>query len=60
LNDARQFIEAAKFFRQETSITFEEFVLGIARIVQLHGLKPVDELIERYKTVYLGKKKDDF
>jgi len=36
-------------------IYFEEFIIGIAKIVSFHGLKPIDELILRYKEINKNK-----
>ena len=55
LKDAQEFIQMAKLikgFESDSSvIQFEEFIIAICKIVQLHGLKPIDELIERFKKI---------
>lgn len=76
LKDAQEFISLAKLIKnpyEETSnITFEEFIVAICKIVQNHGMKIIDELIERFKKIRTkvprskmmdtkdgGEKKDD-
>ena len=53
--DAQSFISGAKLskssFEDNSSITFEEFIVAICRIVKIHGMKPVDELINRFKKI---------
>ncbi len=59
--DARIFIEEAKLFRNEYEgskqliIYFEEFILGIAKIVSFHGMKPIDQLILRFIEINKNK-----
>ena len=59
--DARIFIEEAKLFRNEYEgskqliIYFEEFIMGIAKIVSFNGVKPIDELILRFKEINKNK-----
>ena len=69
------FITSAKFtkgqFDENTSMTFEEFIVGICKIVKIHGMKIIDEFIDRYKKIRVktvinavdegeeGDKKDD-
>ena len=55
--DAKIFIEHARLFKPDfdankPSIIFEEFLFGIIKIKIKHGLKIVDQLIDKYKEVY--------
>lgn len=55
LKDAQSFISGAKIiknqFEESPNITFEEFIVAICRIVKIHGMKVVDEFINRYKKI---------
>ena len=55
LKDAQSFISGAKMiknaFEESPNITFEEFIVAICRIVKTHGMKVVDEFINRYKKI---------
>ena len=35
----------------DISITFEEFIVAICRIVKVHGLKVVDDFINKFKEI---------
>ena len=55
--DARLFIEHSRLFKPDIdalkpSIIFEEFLFGIIKIKAKHGIKVIDELIDKYKQVY--------
>lgn len=63
MKDAQIFIEYARLFKPDSdyskpSIVFEEFILAMAKIAQIHGMKAIDQLIEKYKAVF-GKRKED-
>ena len=51
--DATLFIQGARLFKSndDISITFEEFIVAICRIVKIHGLKVVDDFINRFKEI---------
>ena len=53
LKDAEIFIQNAKLiknpYEESSTITFEEFIIAICKIVQVHGLGVIDDLIERFK-----------
>ena len=53
LKDAELFIQNAKLiknpYEESSTITFEEFIIAICKIVQVHGLGVIDDLIERFK-----------
>ena len=56
LKDAQEFISLAKIIKgsfdtDSSVIQFEEFMVAICKIVQMHGLKPIDDLIERFKKI---------
>jgi ankyrin repeat protein len=61
LKDAQLFISLAKLYRNDyeskPTITFEEFIIAMAKIVQLHGMKVIDQFIEKFKASY--KKKEE-
>jgi hypothetical protein len=64
MTDARLFLDDAKLFKSEfdgskPSITFEEFIIGMAKIYSIHGIKVIDELIEKFKTSYGGRRRED-
>ena len=51
--DATLFIQGARLFKStdDISITFEEFIVAICRIVKVHGLKVVDDFISKFKEI---------
>jgi len=51
--DATLFIQGARLFKStdDISITFEEFIVAICRIVKVHGLKVVDDFINKFKEI---------
>ena len=51
--DATLFIQGARLFKStdDISITFEEFIVAICRIVKIHGLKVVDDFINKFKEI---------
>lgn len=55
LKDAQSFISGAKMiknaFEESPNITFEEFIVAICRIVKTHGMKVIDEFINRFKSI---------
>lgn len=55
MNDAKLFIQGAKLiknqFEENPSLTFEEFVIAICKIVKIHGMKVIDDFIDRYKKI---------
>lgn len=59
IKDAQLFITQAKLFKSEyeskPSLSFEEFVIAISKIVQNHGMKVVDDLISRFKANFNKK-----
>jgi hypothetical protein len=51
--DATLFIQGARLFKStdDVSITFEEFIVAICRIVKVHGMKVIDEFINKFKEI---------
>ena len=51
--DALLFIQGARLFKStdDVSITFEEFIVAICRIVKIHGMKVIDDFINRFKEI---------
>ena len=51
--DATLFIQGAILFKStdDISITFEEFIVAICRIVKLHGMKIIDDFINKFKEI---------
>ena len=51
--DATLFIQGARLFKStdDISITFEEFIVAICRIVKVHGLKVIDDFINKFKEI---------
>lgn len=51
--DATLFIQGARLFKStdDVSITFEEFIVAICRIVKIHGMKVIDEFINKFKEI---------
>ena len=51
--DATLFIQGARLFKStdDVSITFEEFIVAIWRIVKVHGMKVIDEFINKFKEI---------
>jgi len=51
--DASIFIKEARLFKStdDISITFEEFMVAICRIVKMHGMKVIDEFINKFKEI---------
>ena len=51
--DALIFIQGARLFKStdDVSITFEEFIVAICRIVKIHGMKVIDEFINKFKEI---------
>ena len=35
----------------DVSITFEEFIVAICRIVKIHGMKVIDDFINKFKEI---------
>ena len=51
--DATLFIQGARLFKStdDVSITFEEFIVAICRIVKVYGMKVIDEFINKFKEI---------
>ena len=51
--DATLFIQGARLFKStdDVSITFEEFIVAICRIVKVHGMKVIDDFISKFKEI---------
>ena len=51
--DATLFIQGARLFKStdDVSITFEEFIVAICRIVKVHGMKVIDDFINKFKEI---------
>lgn len=53
--DALTFITAAKLIggksEDNQSISFEEFIVAICKIVKIHGMKVIDDFINRFKKI---------
>lgn len=62
MKDASTFVNHAKIsktFGEDNVISYEEFILAICKIIQVHGIKPIDDLIERFKKLRVKKEDDD-
>ena len=46
--------EIKNAFEESPNITFEEFIVAICRIVKTHGMKVIDEFINRFKKIAKG------
>lgn len=55
LKDSTSFISSAKLskgqFEDSSSLTFEEFIVAICKIVKVNGMKIIDEFINRFKKI---------
>lgn len=57
LKDAQVFISNAKLIKSQfeddrtQSLSFEEFIIAICKIVKIHGMKIIDEFINRFKKI---------
>lgn len=55
IKDAQSFISGAKLIKNQyedsPNLTFEEFIVAISKIAKIHGMKPIDEFIDRYKAI---------
>jgi hypothetical protein len=51
--DATLFIQGARLFKStdDVSITFEEYIVAICRIVKVHGMKVIDDFINKFKEI---------
>lgn len=63
-NDAKLFIDNARVFKSDFDgskpyIVFEEFIIAMAKISQNHGIKKIEEFLERFKAVVGGRRRED-
>lgn len=62
MKDASMFINHAKIiktFGEDNVISYEEFILAICKIIQVHGIKPIDDLIDRFKKLRVKKEDEE-
>lgn len=60
LKDAQSFISSAKLiksqFEENQTLSFEEFIVAICKIVKYHGMKVIDEFINRFLKIRVKTK----